>query len=186
MEQKNNSVTSAETKDDSSTIADVTTSSPNNAKPYVSGSTSLITYVLTISQKFPTTHSRKGEHTNFYQLILRGQKKHTIRGNYDLWQKRFEKIKQGKAVLSVRCWEDKPYNSKQIELLQFDNTKGIGLEKLEDPKNAIIAWVNGTKNDWETIANNDGLSFFDFCEWFKVKQEKPMAIIHFTDFRYCH
>jgi hypothetical protein len=35
MEQKNNSVSSAETKDDSSTIADVTTSSPNNAKPNV-------------------------------------------------------------------------------------------------------------------------------------------------------
>lgn len=38
MEQKNNSVTSAGTNDDSSTKADVTTSSPNNAKPYVSGS----------------------------------------------------------------------------------------------------------------------------------------------------
>jgi len=35
MEQKNNSVTSAGTKDDSSTIADVITSSPNDAKPYV-------------------------------------------------------------------------------------------------------------------------------------------------------
>ena len=37
MEQKNNSVPSTETKDDSITIADVTTSSPNNAKPNVSG-----------------------------------------------------------------------------------------------------------------------------------------------------
>lgn len=37
MEQKNNSVTSDGTKDDSSTIADVTKSSPNNAKPNVSG-----------------------------------------------------------------------------------------------------------------------------------------------------
>lgn len=33
MIQKINSIPSAETKDDSSTIADVTTSSPNNAKP---------------------------------------------------------------------------------------------------------------------------------------------------------
>lgn len=38
MEQKLNSVTSAGTKDDSSTIADVITSSPNNAKPNVGGS----------------------------------------------------------------------------------------------------------------------------------------------------
>jgi hypothetical protein len=35
MEQQNNSVTSAETKDDSSINVDVTTSRPNNAKPYV-------------------------------------------------------------------------------------------------------------------------------------------------------
>ncbi len=35
MIQQNNSVSYAETKDDSSTIADVTTSSPNNAKPNV-------------------------------------------------------------------------------------------------------------------------------------------------------
>lgn len=35
MKQKNNSVSSAETKDDSSIKADVTTSSPNNAKPNV-------------------------------------------------------------------------------------------------------------------------------------------------------
>ena len=38
MEQKLNSVSSAETNDDSSNVADVTTSSPNNAKPIVSGS----------------------------------------------------------------------------------------------------------------------------------------------------
>ena len=38
MEQKYNSVSSAGTNDDSITKADVTTSSPNNAKPNVSGS----------------------------------------------------------------------------------------------------------------------------------------------------
>ncbi len=30
-----------------------------------------ITYVLTISNHFPTTHRRKGEPTNFYMFILR-------------------------------------------------------------------------------------------------------------------
>lgn len=35
MEQKNNSVTSAGTADESTTNVDVTTSSPNNAKPLV-------------------------------------------------------------------------------------------------------------------------------------------------------
>lgn len=37
MGQNINSLTSAETKDDSSNVADVTTSSPNNAKPNVGG-----------------------------------------------------------------------------------------------------------------------------------------------------
>lgn len=60
MEQKLNSVTSAETKDDSSTKADVTTSSPNNAKPNVGRSafskrllvSSLITVLILVSQVF--------------------------------------------------------------------------------------------------------------------------------------
>ena len=38
MIQKNNSVPSAETKDDSSTNAQTSSISPNNAKPYVGGS----------------------------------------------------------------------------------------------------------------------------------------------------
>ena len=36
----------------------------------------------------------------------------------------------------------------------------------------------------ETIAKNDGLSFSDFCDWFRVRTPEPMAIIHFTGFRY--
>ena len=31
---------------------------------------------------------------------------------------------------------------------------------------------------------NDGLSYVDFCDWFKIRQDKPMAIIQFTDFQY--
>ena len=39
---------------------------------------------------------------------------------------------------------------------------------------------------WEKRAMqiNDGLSFDDFCEWFKVRQNSPMAVIHFTEWRY--
>jgi len=36
-----------------------------------------------------------------------------------------------------------------------------------------------------SIARNDGLSFDDFEEWFKdYDLSKPMAIIHYSDFRY--
>lgn len=60
----------------------------------------------------------------------------------------------------------------------------IGVQKLDDPSNFVFASVEGTSVDWELIAKNDGLSFEDFCEWFKVRTNNPMAIIHFTDFRY--
>jgi hypothetical protein len=48
----------------------------------------------------------------------------------------------------------------------------------------VFAPIEGKKVNWEDIAKNDGLSFEDFCEWFKVRTSSPMAIIHFTDFRY--
>ena len=98
------------------------------------------TYVLMVSERFPQTHKRKGELTYFPTKIKNGEKIHTIRANYDLWEKRINDIKNGLARLSVRVWEE--------------------------------------------IAKNDGLSLEDFCDWFKVRSNKPMAIIHFTAMRY--
>ena len=145
------------------------------------------TYVLTISQQFTTTHERKGQDTNFIPLILQGSKKHTIRGNYDLWKKRFDKINAGEAVLSIRVWEGKPYNSKQIEMLQLDNTNGIGIEKVIFDDYLYSCRIDGTRFSVssENIPDNDGLSLGDFEEWFKgYDLSNEMVIIHFTDFRY--
>jgi hypothetical protein len=109
---------------------------------------------------------------------------HTIRSNYDLWAKRFLAIERGEAYLSVRMWLGKPYKSKQAEIFRYHRDRRIGIEKLENPDNMLFAKVNGTNVNWEIIANNDGLSFTDFQEWFKNVGSKPMAVIHFTDFRY--
>lgn len=144
----------------------------------------LTTYVLTVSQRFPKTHKKAGQSTGFPLAIKHYDKIHTIRGNYELWKKRFENIDSGKAILSVRIWEDMPYKSKQLEIFRYDHTHKIGLQKLDDPTNFVYAPIEGKKVNWEEIAKNDGLSFEDFCEWFKVRNESPMAIIHFTDFRY--
>ena len=145
----------------------------------------IATYVLIISERFPNKmHNKVGQQTNFYQKILRNIKKHTIRGNYTLWRKRFKKIDEGEACLSVRQWEGVPYRSKQIELIVFHKTNGIGIEKLEDPRNLILASIEGKEIAWGTVAENDGLDFTDFQEWFKNSPNKPMAIIHFTNFRY--
>jgi hypothetical protein len=142
------------------------------------------TYVITVSQTFPSYHPKCGKPTLFVQRISALSKIHTIRGSYALWEKRFKKINEGKAFLSVRIWTGKPYNSPQEEVFKFDSSHGIGLEKLENPNNFVFATIGNMRVDWGAIAENDGLSFEDFCNWFKVRTPEPMAIIHFTNFRY--
>lgn len=153
------------------------------------------TYVLTVSRTFPTTHKRAGEPTYFTEKIacalfcsgdcndcnFKSKKIHTIRSNYNLWEKRIKEINEGKAILSIRYWSDKPYRSPQIQLCLLTE---VGLQKLENPSNFVYAEIDGKKCNWEDLAANDGLSFDDFCDWFKVKQDEPMAVIHFTNKRY--
>lgn len=140
------------------------------------------TYVLMLSERFPITHKRAGEPTHFISKIKNGEKIHTIRANYDLWKKRIDEINNGLAMLSVRIWDDKPYKSKQIEKFQFIAETGISIQKLDNPSNFCFAPVDGKKMiNWSEIAQNDGLSFDDFCDWFNIRSSKPMAIIHFTD-----
>ena len=156
------------------------------------------TYVLTVSRQFPKTHKRAGDQTYFPEMILSAlgkhelltdkcfskppEKLHTIRANYGLWKKRENEINEGMAILSIRYWSEKPYRSKQIEICQLDK---IGVQRLDRPANFIFAEINSKMYDWEYVAKNDGLSFEDFCEWFKnYDLSEPMAIIQFTDFRY--
>lgn len=144
------------------------------------------TYVITVSKVFPKGHWREGEETLFPWKIFRGMKIHTIRQNYELWHKRFEKIARGEACLSIRSWESSPYRSKQTELLRLTHENGIGIEKLEwDP--GIIINGNRQKGDVLKIAaemaNNDGLDILDMESWFR-NAHSPLVIIHFTKFRY--
>ena len=144
------------------------------------------TFVLTVSKTFPKTHKRAGENTGFVWQISKlftneNTKIHTIRANYDLWEKRAKEINEGKAILSIRYWSHKPYYSKQVEICRLIK---IGVQKLEDPTNFVFAPIDGKTINWDEVAKNDGLSFNDFCEWFKVRKNSPMAIIHFTDYRY--
>lgn len=153
------------------------------------------TYVLTVSENFPKTHPKSGEPTGFIDKIGRKIKKHTIRGNYDLWARRFEKINAGEAVLSIRVWEGKPYNSKQREIFRYDCRRKIGIERLnmdtfdvgrDDNNDVYLKFkVGKTMVSADLLAKNDGLSYEDFENWFKGYDfSKPMAVIHFTDFRY--
>lgn len=142
------------------------------------------TYVLLVSETFPKCHKRAGDSTGFVNLIAMKTKIHTIRGNYELWEKRFEKIAAGEAVLSIRSWSGVPYDSRQITHFELTKDDGIGIEKLEDPANFVYATIGMRQINWWVIAENDGLSFNDFCNWFKARPNNPMAIIHFTKYRY--
>lgn len=172
------------------------------------------TYVLMLSRAFPANHPRAGEPTFFYTKLKKtltmpiqalalsyGEpeiKMHTIRTNYNLWEKRFDKIDKGEAELSIRMWEGKPYRSKQVEIARLDRSHGIGIQK---------AIIGITDDHWEMpqikfvdenderilhsiswgglIAQKDGLRIEDWRNWFKTYDlSKPMAIIHFTPFRY--
>lgn len=169
------------------------------------------TYVLTLSQTFPVKHPKAGlptyfktklENTHVVEFDPNGKsvpdgqpqlKRHTIRANYELWRKRFDKIERGEACLSIRQWTGKPYASKQIEIARLTKDDGIGLQKMEFLKyqegfTGDGIWIAGhtfPSHQREWIANNDGLTLRDWEAWFKdYDKTKPLAIIHFTKFRY--
>ena len=168
----------------------------------------LKTHVITLSMVFPATHPRKGQPTNFRAAFNNAQmcakcrksgmccgecivgylKKHTLRKNYGYWHGIFEEINRGEACLSVRVWSGKPYRSKQVEIMKLTREDGIGLQKLCFP-NRSTAWVDYPEKrlsvDFNYLAENDGLSIEDWCDWFRhYDLSEPLAIIHFTNFRY--
>lgn len=166
----------------------ITDIKPNKERPAggginaIVGSSSLKVYVLTLSKYFMSNHSKAGKPTEFFDKIKTGEKIHTIRGNYELWKKRIDEIKKGKAILSIREWSDKPYRSPQIELMQLTD---VGVQKIQRD---VLGWfIDDIDSDYKMtdFAKNDGLEVRDFAEWFKYKGIKEaMAIIHFTNFRY--
>jgi hypothetical protein len=134
-----------------------------------------------IAKQFPVTHKRKGEETDFRKKLFYNVKKHTIRANYELWKYRIDQINSGKAILSVRQWEGKPYRSKQIEL--FNQSK-VGIQKLD--WTALGWFIDDMDSDLntKTLAKNDGLSPQDFADWFKKYPKETMAIIQLSKLRY--
>ena len=158
------------------------------------------TYVLTVSKTFPKTHKRAGEPTFFKDKIILDRafgngKIHTIRSNYQYWKNIVEKIQAGEAILSIRYWSGKPYKSKQVEICQLDKDSGVGVQELDMSafKRVGLPFINfrdesgvGSKHiNALELSDNDGLSYDDFKEWFKdYDMSKPMAVIHFTKFRY--
>ena len=94
--------------------------------------------------------------------------------------------------------ERKPYASKQVEIARLTKEDGIGLQELTFYKDYRFVpakyrlenyEINGRwhEGDLSMLAENDGLTLADWKAWFSNPSydlSKPMAIIHFTKFRY--
>lgn len=171
------------------------------------------TYVVLLSERFLKGHPKAGQPTYFKQkfenalykypystitrydgdgnkqpdILIDNKKIHTIRNNYPLWEKRINEVLQGKAIISLRVWEDKPYRSKQRIIKDLTVSDGVGIQLLDCDK--PFAWEIDEKgldkSIMSTLANNDGLSYEDFDSWFDIENARGQkAIIHFTNFRY--
>ena len=125
-------------------------------------------------------------------------KLHTCRKNYEYWAKVMEEVLAGEAVIEMFYWSGKPYNSTQVVFATLDKYSGCGVQHLtfdsinlcernETPLYATVYEPFAYKFSPTLIdlAKNDGLSLDDFKAWFKSYDlSKPLAIIHFTKFRY--
>lgn len=154
------------------------------------------TYVITLSRHFLANHKRAGEETHFKEKFLLGQgltdydtpsiaKIHTIRANYSLWEKRIKEVQDGHAVLSIRQWTGKPYRSKQVEIATLTAGSGVSIQLMELTNDLSECIVGDHRYSYVSVAKNDGLHPADWLDWFSCYDlSKPMAIIHFTKFRY--
>lgn len=172
------------------------------------------TYVLMLSAVFPKTHNKARMSTGFKVKFSLGQgcpdcaspqdlsginisncnscvracsfpKLHTIRANYPLWEKRIKEVQAGRAVLSIRQWTGKPYRSKQVEIATLTAGSGVGIQLMELTNDFAECIIGDHHHSYVTVAKNDGLHPADWLDWFSAYNlSRPLAIIHFTKFRY--
>ena len=141
----------------------------------------VVQVVLLIAKNFLKYHSKAGTPTNFNKAIRDASKIHTIRSNFNEWEKKILKVQNGNGRLILKQWMGLPYRTPQVKL--FDMKEDVGIQMLEFIDGKFI--IDGkTEVEIESLAKNDFLSLEDFNEWFKVFPTEPMAIIHFTKFRY--
>lgn len=144
------------------------------------------TFVITVAKNFLANHPKKGTPTNFEQKILSGEKTHTIRGNFAYWNGIVQQVKQGKALISVRQWSGRPYNSKQNEILKCYNAEIQPIHFRKWPKKSPYHEVHIAIGDTKAmftgslldqVARKDGFEdTLDFIDWFP--EEMHGCIIH--------
>jgi hypothetical protein len=161
---------------------------------------------LTISSVFPKGHPKAGKETFYDHKIIGvvsgikqpdscGEKIHAIEYDYKLWKERIDLVNSGDAVLDLYYQVGDNFR----KFHTFDKDSGIEVQKLGFFRNSNLPFVSITTTshggramsatfreiDINQLAENNGLSLQDFQEWLKISDHsKPLAIIHFTKFRY--
>lgn len=161
-------------------------------------------YNIMLSRVFPKTHPRAGQPTGFNDKVMacfrypfyeptppEWMKVHTIRANYALWKERFDEVQRGEAVIKLRQWLGEPYRSKTVLLKTLTAKDGIGIQRLDfkmPDRGDLPFYVIDERmffTSGKVLSHNDGLELQDWLDWFRdYDQAQPMAIIHFTPFRY--
>ncbi len=170
------------------------------------------THIIRLSNRFPKSHPRAGQPTYFVENLMfalrcpdcqngerqegefcrvcncrrniPGRKIHTLRANYDYWAPRIREVQEGRAVLRAEYWPEVPYRCKPAKIWTLTAAHGVGIQKVELADLGIVV-IDGISHSEIEVAGNDGLSYADFVNWFKgYDLSKPLAMIHFTPFRY--
>jgi hypothetical protein len=150
--------------------------------------TKIKTHVIFIGRKFPSFHPRKGEETYFLSMIIRDEKTLTIRDDYNKWSKRINEVNEGKAVISLRYWLDRPFHSTPQEVMRITDKNGAGCHKFQLVGSQI--WVDDLPMLDHVAINQllqkDGLNYKDFMAYHTAGKapETPKALIYFNNFRF--
>ncbi len=161
--------------------------------------------VIMFSNVFPKYHPKAGQETNFMQKFWKAIQvplpvsEHHREGIFsdfleeevmklfkyhEIYRPKYHTIRKGNRFkvgekFSPRVWRHKPYNSKQVIISDDIEVKQVFDFEITD--GLII--VNGTAliADKFRLAENDGLHYQDFLDWFQYPKEFKGQIICWND-----
>lgn len=159
--------------------------------------------VITFSKTFPVYHPEKGNQTKFLEKIwsgllqidrelyvdyLTGEARPDYMSHYsayEIFEPKYHTIRSGKRFkvgdqFSPRMWSAKPYASKQLIIAPSLTIKKTWSFEIKEHE----VFLDGSRisgMDVSIIAQNDGLSFVNFMQWFNFPKPFNGQVICWND-----
>ena len=125
-------------------------------------------YYIILGKSFPRPSENSGKGTEFTKKVTDGVKVQTIRTDYGKWIKIAEAINKDEAILSIRAWGGRPYNSNQVEVCYCDRIEVLHFRAgVYQNQNNKVVFVEGkpiTGTELDQFARDEG--FADSYEMF--------------------